>query len=85
LAGGIAAFWFGMSAVNVANLGFKFSRRSIVFLGYRAALAVLLIVLAVVDVLEPVAFAGVVGVGMLLLNGYETRAVLRQQQAAAGA
>jgi low temperature requirement protein LtrA len=85
VAGGIAAFWFGMTAVNLANLGFRFGRRVIVFLGYRAALAVLLIVLAVVDVLQPVAFAGVVGIGMLLLNGRETRAVLRQQQAAARA
>ena len=85
LAGGIAAFWFGMSAVNVANLGFRLGRRAFVFLGYRAALAVLLIVLAVVDVLEPVAFAGVVGVGMLLLNGRETRAVSRQQQASSQA
>ena len=80
VAGGIAAFWFGMTAVNLANLGFRISRSGRWFIVWRTGLAALLIGLAAADVLEPVGFAAVVGGGMLLLNSVETRAVLRMRR-----
>lgn len=84
VAGGIAAFLFGMTAVNVANVGFHLRPYGRVFIVLRVALAGLLVGVAAADVLKPVAFAALVGVAMLLLNIYETRATLNYQRARAG-
>ena len=78
-AGGAAAFWIGMTVINLANLGFRLTNLGRWFMSARLALAVLLIVAALLEV-PVLAFAALAGGLMLVLNASETAAVFRFQR-----
>ena len=79
-AGGAAAFWIGMTVINLANLGFRLTRLGRWFMPARLLLAALLVVLALIDI-DPLPFAAAAGGMMLVLNALETAAVYRFQLA----
>ncbi|MGI9658546.1 MAG: low temperature requirement protein A [Gaiellaceae bacterium] len=83
-AGGAAAFWIGMTVINLANLGFRLTNVGRWFVPARLALAAVIIVLAFVDI-DPLAFAAAAGGLMVALNAAETMAVYRFQKARATA
>ena len=81
-AAGAAAFWIGMTVINLANLGFRLTKLGRWFIPARLGLAALLVGLALADI-DPLPFAAAAGGLMLALNAAETAAVYRFQQAKA--
>ena len=66
-AAGAAAFWIGMTVINLANLGFRLTKLGRWFIPARLGLAALLVGLALADI-DPLPFAAAAGGLMLALK-----------------
>lgn len=83
-AGGLAAFIFGSTIVNLSNVGFRITPVGRVALPLRLGLIVSLVLLAWADV-EPLAFVAAAAAAIVLLNVVETWVGLRVQTPKAAA